>query len=359
MSGSLSKNSSQRWPAMKYGLGIAFDHAQIAWPDALPAVGVGPAVHAPVGVTVLRDGASGIEASDRLAVLHRGHARPVVIDVPAGLRCAQPIVLDTTFAPGFLAEEVTLHVGRGASVTVVEHGLAGQDDAVSFRSARVRLFAAAGAKVNYVRLQDAQPLAIEWHESVLEIEESAEVTWLDAVFGGNFVHADVTAALKGKSAAFRHRALLFGRAGQRFDVAATARHEADRTVSDLATRGALAAGAKAIVRGRVAVKNGTIGCVGRQELRGFILAPGAEFDALPQLETGTEDVRASHAATVGRLDREKLFYLMSRGLDRPAAVRTLTEAFFAPLIAVMRGSGLEEAATCIIVERLNALAAKL
>ncbi len=359
MSISSQKISSQNWPDLKYGLGLAFDPATVAWPTGLATAEQALAVRAPQGVTVRAGGTSAVAPSDRLAVSHRSAAKVWRVDVPANFRAVEPVVVDTRFNPGFTAEEIEISVGAGSQVSFVEHGLPVSGSEPAFRSARLRLTAGSGAKVNYVRLQDAQRSAVEWHESTVLIGAGAEVTWLDAVFGGNFAHAGVVASLVGEGAAFRHRALTFGDAGQRFDLMATASHEAARTVSDMAVRGAVAAGAKAIVRGRVTVKNGTMGCVGRQELRGFILAPGAEFDAQPQLETGTEDVRASHAAAVGRLDREKLFYLMARGLDRATAVRLLTEAFFAPLLAVMRGSGLEEAAACIITERLKALTDRL
>ena len=91
--------------------------------------------------------------------------------------------------------------------------------------------------------------------------------------------------------------------------------------------------AKAIVRGLVRVEKGAHGSVSRQKEETLLLADTAEIDAIPTLEIEEPDVRCAHAATVGRLDAEKLFYLQSRGLDRAAAEATLVEGFLEPYLS--------------------------
>ena len=59
----------------------------------------------------------------------------------------------------------------------------------------------------------------------------------------------------------------------------------------------------------------------------------AEIDVRPQLEIYTDEVRCSHGATVGKLDDDMLFYLLSRGLDRDAAQRLLKWAFLGDVLA--------------------------
>jgi Fe-S cluster assembly scaffold protein SufB len=55
-----------------------------------------------------------------------------------------------------------------------------------------------------------------------------------------------------------------------------------------------------------------------------------------------DDVSASHGGTVGELDEAAIFYMQSRGLDRPAAVRVIVEGFFEPLVAELGGEALQE-----------------
>jgi Fe-S cluster assembly protein SufD len=60
----------------------------------------------------------------------------------------------------------------------------------------------------------------------------------------------------------------------------------------------------------------------------LILTPSARADAIPTLEIDANDVRASHGATIGKIDEEYIFYLMSRGIPRNTAVRMVVEGFF-------------------------------
>ena len=68
------------------------------------------------------------------------------------------------------------------------------------------------------------------------------------------------------------------------------------------------------------------------ENRVLILGEGARSESAPQLEIEADDVRASHAATTGQLDKTQLFYLQSRGIEEATATRMLIEGFFEPVL---------------------------
>ena len=65
----------------------------------------------------------------------------------------------------------------------------------------------------------------------------------------------------------------------------------------------------------------------------MMLSPKARIDAIPSVLVSADDVSASHGGTVGELDEAAIFYMQTRGLDRPAAVRVIVEGFFEPLIS--------------------------
>ena len=70
----------------------------------------------------------------------------------------------------------------------------------------------------------------------------------------------------------------------------------------------------------------------RQSLRGLLEGSGAEIDLRPRLEILTDDVRAAHGATTGRLDEDLLFYLLARGIDRDRARALLKWAFLGDVL---------------------------
>ncbi len=56
----------------------------------------------------------------------------------------------------------------------------------------------------------------------------------------------------------------------------------------------------------------------------------------PQLEIYADDVKCTHGATIGQIDKDALFYLRSRGIDEKAARSLLIYAFANDMIAPMR-----------------------
>ena len=78
------------------------------------------------------------------------------------------------------------------------------------------------------------------------------------------------------------------------------------------------------------------------QIHTMMLSPKARLDAIPSVLVSADDVSASHGGTVGELDESAIFYMQSRGLDRPAAVRVLVEGFFEPVLAELHDEPLEE-----------------
>jgi len=69
-----------------------------------------------------------------------------------------------------------------------------------------------------------------------------------------------------------------------------------------------------------------------QENRNLLLSESAHADSIPGLEIMANDVRCTHGATLGRVDREQLFYLMARGLTRGEAERLIVRGFFQDIL---------------------------
>lgn len=351
-------------PILKFGLGLSYAKDAPAWPERLAAA-ILPRLHAPAGVTlepltavVDRRSRTAVERAlksfgspaDGLAVAHQEAATPFVLNVPAGQRYDFPAVLDCRLS-GQTAQTVVIVAGAGSRLTVVEHDLT-VDDTAAGRSARLVIVAGEGAEITFIRLQDAAATAWDWHAARAFLAAEAKLTFLEAIFGGDFCRSDLLVSLAGERAECRTRTIAFAAGRQKVVVTSRVDHDADGTVSDMRARTAVAGAARTFVRTRLNVKRGTIDTNGRQDLRGLILGKEAQCAVEPQLEVAAERTACGHAAAVGRLDRDRLFYLATRGLARPEAVRLMATGFFSPLLETMRGAGLEEAAACLIADRL-------
>lgn len=92
---------------------------------------------------------------------------------------------------------------------------------------------------------------------------------------------------------------------------------------------------------------------GYQANRNLILSKQARADSIPGLEILADDIRCSHAATVGQLDEESIFYLMSRGLPRREAKRIVIEGFFASVMERVPFEGVRDRFQGMIEDKLS------
>ena len=84
----------------------------------------------------------------------------------------------------------------------------------------------------------------------------------------------------------------------------------------------------------------------------MLLSPKAKSDAIPSLIVEVDNVKASHGGTIGELDPEQIFYMMTRGISRAEAVRVLVEGYFEEVVMRLDDPGLEELVRRRISEKL-------
>jgi Fe-S cluster assembly scaffold protein SufB len=217
----------------------------------------------------------------------------------------------------------TIVVPAGAAMRIVE-------EPEGDRDVEILIEVAEGASVTYVSSSFSK---VELVRRSARLAKGAKLEWIDECSAPEFARASFVTRLEGEGAEVEATSLLRGDGKKRFDVFHEIIHAAPRTISNLRVGSVLSGDAKAIVRGLVRVEKGAYGCVSRQKEETLLLSEYAEIDAVPMLEIENQDVRCSHAATVGRLDAEKMFYLMSRGLDHAASEHMLIDAFVEPYLA--------------------------
>jgi Fe-S cluster assembly protein SufD len=112
------------------------------------------------------------------------------------------------------------------------------------------------------------------------------------------------------------------------------RHAAPHCTSNQLFKAVVYGSARSSVDGTVIVDRGAQQTDARQLLQHLLLSPDARADAKPRLLIHADDVKCSHGATVGKTDPAQLFYLLSRGLDKPTANALLTQAFLGEALAI-------------------------
>ncbi len=146
--------------------------------------------------------------------------------------------------------------------------------------------------------------------------------------------------------------LYFGDWDQHFDHNTSQDHVAPHANSDLLYKGALDGASKAVFRGVIRVHEGAQQTDAYQTNRNLLLSEDAVADSLPNLEIAADDVKCSHGATVGQLDEDSLFYLMSRGLPKEKAERLVVLGFLGEVMSRLPLGGVQQKVTRAIEAKL-------
>lgn len=141
----------------------------------------------------------------------------------------------------------------------------------------------------------------------------------------------VSVTLTGVGASYEAKSSFRADGNEVIDLRHEVVHAAPHTTSNLKVRGVLGGSAKAFARGLVRIPKGMPGCVGRQKEEIILLSDKAEVAAMPDLEIASHEVQCGHAATIGRIDPEKLHYFETRGITRAEATEIIVEGFLSEL----------------------------
>ena len=136
------------------------------------------------------------------------------------------------------------------------------------------------------------------------------------------------ARISGPGGSTRQVALYFAGGEQMHDFRTIQDHDAPHTTSDLLFKGAVQDSSRSVYTGLIKIRKHARGTSAFQTNRNLTLSEGAWAESVPNLEIETNDVKCSHASTVGPIDPEQRFYLESRGIPTQIAERLIVLGFF-------------------------------
>jgi len=254
------------------------------------------------------------------------------VHVPAGIVLDAPIQLVFATAPD--AEAVFPHIvvilEAGARATVIERHVGDGDP---FVCGIVEVQAGDGAELDYVTVQQAGESARTIFSRNARVLRDATVRWHLAELGATLARTVIGARLEAPGARAETAALFFNTGMQHVDLLTGADHQVGPTTSDTVVRSAATDRGQGRYVGNIVIRPKAHGSDASLRDDALLLSKHAHIDSIPALEIAANDVRAFHGATVGSLDEDALFYVGSRGIPRPEALRLIALGFFEPVIA--------------------------
>jgi Fe-S cluster assembly protein SufD len=185
-----------------------------------------------------------------------------------------------------------------------------------------------GATLGFVSIQALGPATWQLAHQASSIGADASLHSFAVALGGDYARLRTDSALLGTSGSSKLRAAYIGRDEQMLDFRTLQDHRAPKTTSDLLFMGAVADHSHSVYSGLIRMQRGAVRSDAMQTNHNLVLDEGAHADSVPNLDIEENDVRCSHASTVGPVSEDQLYYLETRGVEPEVAERLIVAGFF-------------------------------
>lgn len=251
----------------------------------------------------------------------------VALDRPVEL-----IYLGTAGGEAAVAYPRSLIVARaGSAATVVEHHV-GRGEGTYLSNGATEIFVEDGARLHHYKLQEEDAGTYHLHANRVRVGRKALYDSFVLSLGGRLARNQIDVEIGGEEAEVRLNGAYMARGRQHLDHTSRIDHLVPNSVSRQVYKGVLDDRARGVFQGHIVVAREAQKTDGHQLNRALLLSDNAEIDSKPMLEIYADDVKCSHGATMGDIEKDPLFYLRARGIPEAEARSLLVTAFLGEVI---------------------------
>jgi Fe-S cluster assembly protein SufD len=313
------------------------------WTDLQRVLRTLPPESPPVGITPGQGPFHGL-AQERVFVNGRGPREPVRLDRDLAVR----FVSDAE-GTGHEAR-LRLEVPAGASVTLFESY---EGRGAYFANTLIEITLGEGARLERLVRQHDSDAGVSVSTAEVRLAPAAVFSQTVLSSGARLQRHETHVHHPGAGAEVRLDGLYVLQGSAHADLTTVVIHEGPGGRTAELAKGVVAGEARGVFQGRITVLEGADQTDARMGHHALVLSDRAEVDAKPELEIWADDVQCAHGNTVGSLDRNALFYAMSRGMPEPDARALLTEAFLGEVVDRIQHEGGREAARVWLAQELG------
>ncbi len=263
--------------------------------------------------------------------------------VPKGVEVDLPLhSVEYSPATGMTGTHILVILEEGASATYLHECASPTLDVPVLHFTTTELLVRDNANLRFVALQNWGEHVYNFGHQRARVSRNGQLDWVAGEMGTHLSKVFMTLDLDGDGSWGRMSGLFFAHNRQHLDLDTQQNHHAVGTTSDLLFKGALKGHSRTVWQGMIVADPGAQKTDGFQANRNLILESDARADSIPGLEILANDLRCTHAATVGKIDETELFYLMSRGIPVREATKLIVDGFFDPLMQRIPFEGVRE-----------------
>ncbi len=279
--------------------------------------------------------------------------------VPKGVRVDVPLHLmflsdpREKDAPPVSFPRVLIVAEKESAVTVIE-SYASTQDGVSLTNAVVEIFVEDSARVDHYKVQRESAESFHIATTAATLGRDSNLSSTTITLGAQLSRHGINVTLDAEGSECAVDGLYLVTTGQHTDTHSVIDHRQPHCTSHQLYKGILDGKSRAVFNGKIFVREGAQQTNAFQTNRNLLLSGEARVDTKPQLEIFADDVKCSHGATVGQLEEEELFYLLSRGLHVDLARNLLTYGFAEEVINKIKIESIRAQLDEAVLNRLQA-----
>ncbi len=254
----------------------------------------------------------------------------VVILVEKKAIIENPIILihitDSSKNQAVAHPRVCINTAENSQATIAELFI-GLGDALSFTNAVTEINCATRSNTTYIKIGNENANQLHVGNANVNVAEKAVFNSHTVNFGGKMVRNNLHISLNGSNSEANLNGLYVTDNKEHVDNHTVVDHKMPSCNSNELYKGIMSGNSKGIFNGKIYVRPNAQVTNAFQSNKNILLSDNATINTKPQLEIWADDVKCSHGCTTGKLDKEQLFYLRSRGIGEQSAKLMLLDAY--------------------------------
>ena len=195
----------------------------------------------------------------------------------------------------------------------------------------LNMIVGANSQLDITSLQMMDQSTVNFSTRRSDIAQDAKINSYLGLFGAMLSRYRIEYHLNGTGASVNDSEIVFGNNDQSFDIQTNVNHQSPSTEGRVNEKSILKNKSKSLFKGMIRINENASKSQSFLSGRSILLDKGTKSDSIPGLEIFTNDVKATHSASVAQIDDEQIFYLNTRCLSRTEAERVIVEGFLEPL----------------------------
>ena len=206
-------------------------------------------------------------------------------------------------------------------------------DIPSVASEIVEAYVRDNASVQFSNIQGYSEQTTVFHNSRALCGKDSRIVWTLGFFGGKAERSRSESVFLKDGASAEDVEVVFGNNTQEFDIVSDLQHVAQHTKGRILCNSVLEGKARSVFKGMIRIGKEAKASNAYLAGHSILLSPDAKSDAIPGLEILTNEVKATHSASVAQIDQDQIFYMMTRGLSEDEAKKFIVLGFLEPAIS--------------------------